>query len=289
MFQPRLPLCLALSLLLAGCITSATHFSREDVATRVAAPAWMVDRVISAPPFNLMAFERMHKRFTTANIYIEGDGEALAWMSPDPTPDYPVSLHLAAYDKAENVAWIARPCQYTGLSDGSDCDDKMWTQGMYAPEVFDAYNKAIDDVIVHYDIRGINLIAFDGGAPVAAELIRRRSDILSLRTVAGKMSKVAIVPQLANIPQRHFIGGQDDEVIPQELHDYMQALGPTSCLHYSFIQENEHEDGWAEKWPQLLAEPLDCAPAPVPEFHVEDLAPKHYYTPRDTSFKDFPK
>lgn len=274
---------------LAGCITSATHFSRENVAMRLATPAWMVDRIIPAGQFHLMAWERMHERFKPADIYIEGDGEALSWMSPDATPDYPVGLHLAAYDKAENVAFIAQPCQYTGMSNGEDCPESLYAENRYSPAVIEAYNKALDNIIAQYNIRGINLITYGGSGAIAAELLKTRSDIITWRSVADKLDKVAVDPKLATVPQHHFIGGQDETVMPPELHNYLQAVGPSACVHHSFIQENEHEDGWAEKWPELLKEPIECPPPPAPEFDFEEVLPKRIYTPRDTSFKDPPK
>ena len=269
-----------LGLLLAGCGTS-TIAMREEVAQRIAAPSWMVERQIPAAPFALTAYERMHERFAPADIYIEGDG--LAWMtknrkSLNPTPKNPVGLHLASRDKAENVVWLARPCQFSGLLDDSTaCDDAYWTNKRFAPEVISAYNAALDDIKKRYDIEGFNLIGFSGGGAIAALLAAQRVDVLSLRTVAGNLDHHAhsnyhnvsvlegslnppdFAEKLTTMPQVHFIGGQDEVVPPAVLHSYLQALGPSNCVQYQFIHEAAHEEGWVQKWPEFLQMTPACS------------------------------
>ncbi|GJL85090.1 MAG: peptidase [Micavibrio sp.] len=250
---------LGLSILtLSGCLLQ-NHYMRHEVAHRVGHAAWMLDREIPAAPFSLTAYERIHERGGTANLYIEGDG-SLERGSQDPSPKNPVALHLASKDKADNVIYIARPCQYSGLLDGSDrCPVEEWQGRLYAPEVTRSYNTAMNEIKKRYNISGFNLIGFDGGAAIAAELAGQRSDILSLRTVAGKLDKIRNPGSLDDVPQRHFIGGQDEEVPPSVLHSYMKSvIGPTKCADYTFIQEAAHMEGWVSKWPELLREPVTC-------------------------------
>ncbi|MCF8495252.1 MAG: alpha/beta hydrolase [Alphaproteobacteria bacterium] len=284
---PFLLLPLLSFFLTAACGTEGGPPMREDVAKRLASPAWMVERQIEADLFSLTAYERIHQGFAPADIYIEGDG--LAWLSKtrkslDPTPKNPVALHLATRDKAENVIYLARPCQYTKLNDPTTpCDDSYWTGKRFAPEVLAAYNKALDDIRDRYDIRGFNLIGFSGGGTVAALLAAERNDVLTLRTVAGNLDHhahsayhgVSVMNESLNppdyaerlraIPQIHFIGGQDKIVPPVILHSYLQALGPTSCAQYEMIQEAAHEEGWVEKWPELLTHAPLCKTPPSEE------------------------
>ena len=247
----------------------------ENVAANIAGPVYMIEREIPAGPFSLTAFERMHERNAPADIYIEGDGKA--WLSRteislNPTPHNPVALRLASRDKAENVAYLARPCQYSGMLDKNKaCDEAYWTNKRFAPEVLKAYNDALDEMKRHYGIQGYNLIGFSGGGAVAAILAAQREDVLSLRTVAGNLDhrahsayhNVAVLegslnppdfaPRLRAMPQVHFIGGQDPIMPPAILESYLQALGPTNCVQYKMIQEAEHDKGWADKWPELLS------------------------------------
>lgn len=281
-----LALVLAVATSLTTACTPVFMESRDVVADRLARPAFMVERVIPVGPFALTAWERIHQEGTTANIYIEGDG--LAWLTPtrrslDPTPSNPIALNLAALDKAKNVAWLARPCQYTGMADGSVCDYKYWTGSRLAPEVISAYHEALDNIKRKYNITGFNLAGYSGGAGIAALVAADRDDILSLRTIAGNMdtetftnyhnvspmsgslNPLTVAPELKGLPQHHFIGGNDDVVPPAIFHSWSQASGETDCVKYTFITENEHEDGWAEKWPKLLTIPVECkGPAAEP-------------------------
>lgn len=259
-----LPLALLPVLFLGACVMQS-QYMRKDVASRVAHPAWMAERPIKASPFLLTAFERMHERQAPADIYIGGEGHIWGLTGKEtrnPTPINPVALHLASKDLAQNVAYIARPCQYSGMLDTSaDCDPAYDgpTEKQFAPEVLAAYNTALDDIKSRYDITDFNLIGFSGGGTIAALLAAERKDISSLRTVAAPLgSAEKVAPALKNIPQHHFIGGQDVIVQPAALHSYLQALGETGCVDYTFIQEAEHEKGWVDKWPEFLAKTPAC-------------------------------
>jgi dienelactone hydrolase len=291
-----------LALGLAACETSPLTM-RQEVATRLASPAWMIKRQIPAGLFALTAYERMHTRFAPADVYIEGDGTA--WlskkrMSRNPTPKNPVALHLATRDKADNVAYLARPCQYSGMLDPeANCGEEYWTGKRYSPEVLAAYNAALDEMKMRYDISSFNLVGFSGGGTIAALLAAQRDDILSIRTVAGNLDHKAhsayhevsslegslnppeFAAKLATMPQYHFIGGQDEVVPPAVLHSYLQSLGPTSCVNYKFIQEAEHEEGWVDKWPELLALQPACAGPAQEVVEFEEFVPEPIITPRD--------
>jgi len=282
----------ALALSVTACDTVSqtivkTPASRYATAKRLASPAWMVERQIHTDPFNLTAFERMHKRGAPANVYIEGDG--LAWMSRqsislDPTPVNPTGLHLASFDKSENVAYLARPCQYTKMSSGKPCSSAYWTGRRFSPEVIRATSEALDNMKKRYGITSFNLIGFSGGGTLAAILAAERTDVDSLRSVAGNMdhkahSRVHDVSYLDGsknppdyartlqaVPQVHFIGGQDEIVPPAVLHSYLDALPTKRCVTTQMIQEAEHNKGWTDKWPQLLK--------------IEPSCRKSSYTPR---------
>ena len=297
-----------LALLTATALASCTKpYFREEVATRIAAPAWMVERQIAAGPFALTAFERMHERYAPANVYIEGDG--VAWLSKkrpsmDPTPKNPVALHLASRDKAENVVYLARPCQFSKMVDPNQaCDQAYWTGKRYAPEIVASYNEALDEIRRRYNIEGFNLIGFSGGGTLAALLAAEREDVLSFRTVAGNLDHRAhsdyhevsylsgslnppeFAAKLARVPQNHFIGGQDEIVPPTVLHSYLQAVGESNCIQYQFIQEAEHEKGWVDKWPELLKIPAECR-GPIEDLNLEFIdLPEPIYSPRETPSK----
>lgn len=267
------------ALALSGCLLQ-THAMRNEVADRVAHPAWMVGREIPAAPFSLKAYERIHDRGGTANLYIEGDGR-LEYESDNPTPKNPVALHLASKDNSKNLIYIARPCQYSGMIEKADkCDPAQWRERRYAPEVARAYGAAMDEIKRRYNISAFNVVGFDGGAAVAADLAATRSDILSLRTVAGRLDRIGNPRVLSDLPQRHFIGGQDEDMPAAVLHAYMEKISPTSCAEYSFIQEASHMEGWVSKWPELLKEPVACE-GPDRDFDALELLPEPVKTTRE--------
>ncbi|MCB1563672.1 MAG: hypothetical protein KDJ75_08875 [Alphaproteobacteria bacterium] len=284
-----------LALALGGCLTTELPAYRLELAKRIATPAWMIKREIPAGPFALTAFERIHKRGGVANVYIEGDGDMWETRSAwniNPTPQNPVALHLASKDSAENVIYLARPCQYSGMLDeGQTCDPAIWKQARYGRAAVDSMSAALDELSRRYSFRGYHLIGYSGGAALAGILAAERKDVLSLRTVAGVMdpdaqskliedtpplsaslTPVSDAVRLANIPQYHFIGGQDRYVPPGVLHSYLQALPPTRCAQVKMIQEAEHDVGWVDKWPELLEKTPEChAPVALPAF--EDFVP----------------
>lgn len=263
---------------LTGCYFD-TQEMRLETAKRIAMPSFMIHREIRAEPFFLTAYERVHKEHAPATIYIEGDG--VAWVSRsrpslDPTPRNPVALHLASRDLGPNVIYLARPCQYSGLTVDAPCDAKYWTSDRFSPEVMHAMNDALDNIKKKYDITEFNLVGFSGGGAVAALLTEERDDVATLRTVAGnldhvklnEMHEVSQMPnslnpadnaaKIANIPQHHFIGEWDDVVTPAIFDSFRAAAGPSSCIRSSMVKRVDHETGWVNIWPTLLKAPLDC-------------------------------
>lgn len=263
------------ALILTSC--GSKPYLREEAANRLASPVWMIERDINTGPFDLRAFERMHERRAPATVYIEGDGFAKADSNvKNPTPRNPVALHLATRDLSDNVAYIARPCQYTSLSEKARaCNPSYWREKRFAPEVVQAYNTALDDIRRRYDIEGFNLVGFDGGAAIAVLLAAQRGDVLTLRTVAGNLdtatyaslhqlphlqgaNPVSVASRLSNMPQSHFIGGQD-MIIPKALvENYMREAGNGPCLRVRTIPQAGHEDGWVSQWPELLKDMPRC-------------------------------
>jgi pimeloyl-ACP methyl ester carboxylesterase len=254
---------------------------REVTAERVARPAFMVERFTDTGGMHFALWERMHERGQPANVYIEGDGDPTYInrdVTVEPTPENPVALHLASRDLAKNVVHIARPCHYMESPDPEKCDPKFWSTRRFSPEVFKAYNDILDDIRARYDITEFNVIGYDGGANIAAVLASQRSDIVSLRTVAGNLNPdmvyakppqaldadnlkaIDVAKQLSRLPQHHFVGAGDELVPAGVYHSYMQAMGPSECVHYTFVPDADHERGWVERWPEFLKSTLSCPP-----------------------------
>lgn len=251
----------------------------------------MVERQVEAGPYMLTAYERMHERQSTGTLYIEGDGQAYLGTNKsvlgkdvfDPTPVNPVALHLASKDPAANLAYIARPCQYSGLTDrDAACGLENWGAAAYSEQTLAAYNEALNKIKSRYDLTAIHLIGYDSGATLAALLAAGRHDILSLRTVAGNFDTDVLAPHAANLralPQRHFIGGQDTVTPPANLYAYLQLLKGSECADYTFIQEAEHEKGWVDKWAELLKQDIPRCTVTTPPAFVPIEKPEPIYYP----------
>lgn len=244
---------LPLIFLLAGC----GHVSEEidtTSASRIARPAFMVERSIATSSYVLPAWERMHMRGEVANIYI-GEGGS--------TPSHALGLHIATRDQSNNVAWLGQPCQFT---EEEDCDIDTPVD----PKVRVAYNDALDDIKARYGVMDFNLVGYDSGAAIAAYLAATRSDVISLRTIAGTLDMAQeIAPALRKMPQQHFIAAGDEDVPPAIYHNFRQAIGESACVRYALIQDADHRKGWVEAWPKLLKVMPACGtektmPAPVP-------------------------
>lgn len=267
---------------LAACKTPGDVWSYE-AADRLSAPADMLKRQVTAEPYMITVFEKVHKKGSVANVYFETDGD-LSYMgentiNKDTTPSYPLGLHLASRDNADNVISVARPCQYSGMEGkrpGTQCNKDVWSNGRYSIETMNAMNKALDKIKERYDFTGYNIVGVDGGAAVAVLLAAKRKDVISLRTVAGildtdryeanhkrkpltnSLNPKDFAKDVANIPQHHFLGNWDQDVTPDIYQSFHDAMGPSSCIRYSLVADVDHWKGWANRWNSLLTQPLNC-------------------------------
>lgn len=290
-----------LSALLVGAAFAGScampGYYRDQTAMRIASAAWMVKREIPVGSYNLVAFERMHERGQDVTIYIEGDGYADTLQDTvlfDATPTNPVALHLATKDHATNLAYLARPCQYTEdftprpEQPLNSCGEEFWTAAKYRSDVLDGYNAAIDDMKQRYGVQGIHLVGYGSGATIVETLAVQRKDIKTVRTVAGLFDMNILGPELdalRYVPQHHFAGANDQKAPPAELHKYLQAIGESECIDYTLIQEAEHDKGWVDKWPKLLKEHVPvCEKPAMPEF-IPIEKPETFFTPRNTDVK----
>lgn len=273
----RLPALGALLLgMVAGCAGPA---ERWETARHVAGGGDLGYRPIRTGRFTLAAWLRAGDPGAPIDLYIEGDG--LAWLdrdrpSPDPTPTDPIALRLAARDPSPNVAYLARPCQYTIEADREVCRPLYWTNGRFDDAVIEALDRAVGTLRREMGGGRLNLVGYSGGGALALLVAARRADVASIRTVAGLLDHRAwtglqgispldvsrnpadVAARLADVPQLHFVGERDD-VVPAAVAASYQGRGPADgCSHVRLVRGAGHEEGWAERWPQLLAIPVGC-------------------------------
>jgi dienelactone hydrolase len=191
-----------------------------------------------------------------------------------------VAVRLAAQDGSANVIYLGRPCQFSkGLREGKEgkaCPEKYWTTHRFAPEIIAAYKAALDNIKAYHDVTGFHIVGYGGGGTIAALLAVERSDILTLRTVAGNLdpktsawtrniteptgslNPINYASKLVNMPQRHFIGKLDQVIAPAVYNSYAQALGNSPCLSVTMVDQADHQLGWVEQWNKLKDLPAVC-------------------------------
>jgi dienelactone hydrolase len=258
----------------SGCLLGDARMH----AQRLAESAGLTPELIQTESFELTSFGRVLEPHQPVHIYIEGDGRA--WDSKDtpaldPTPRRALALQLAARDPAPNVVYLARPCQFTVRD--PRCEVAYWTGRRYAREVVAAMDSAVSRYAARAPGQPLQLIGYSGGGALAVLIAAHRTDVASIRTVAGnldldeftRMHGVSPMRQslnpmdearnVARIAQLHFSGGQDTVVPPSVARRFATAVGG-SCVRTQVVPGMKHEGPWADVWPTLLSESVDCGP-----------------------------
>ena len=272
----------ALFVVLLALTACAGVEDRRDDALQLARRAGLNAEIVQSGAFELQTFHRLGRSSGDApsrplRVYIEGDG--FAWInryriSPDPTPRNPVALKLAAADGASAVLYVARPCQFVGVDRDPDCTEKYWTSHRFAPEVIDSTSAVIDRAKKVAGVTAVELIGFSGGGAVAVLVAARRSDVASIRTVAGNLDHVTlhrrknvspltgslnaadVAAKVSAIPQIHFVGADDDIIGAYVAESYRRRAAASNCIAIQTISGASHTGGWVDIWPKLVASPL---------------------------------
>lgn len=261
--------------LLAGCV----ELDRNAHAETLAATGRLQREQVRTDHFVLTAFVRIERPDRPLTIYIEGDG--LAWLSRtepslDPTPRQATGLALAAVDPAPNVVYLARPCQFTPMALNPLCGVPYWTSKRFAPEVVASIEQAVAYFAARVPGQAINLVGYSGGAALAVMVAAQRTDIASIRTVAGnlddefvnRLHQVSAMPQSENaadfaarvaaIPQIHF-SGADDTVVPPAVARRFTVTTGQRCARVQVVPQISHDGDWSRLWPALLAIAPSCS------------------------------
>ncbi|WP_408458556.1 alpha/beta hydrolase family protein [Paraburkholderia fungorum] len=273
------PAAVCLALWLAGCATLDPNAHADALANT----AGLRREAVRTDRFVLTAFTRITRPDRPLAVYIEGDG--LAWLSRsqpslDPTPHEATGLGLAAADPQPNVAYLARPCQFTPMAANPDCGIPYWTGKRFAPEVVHSLDQALDRFAARVPGQRIDLVGYSGGGALAVLIAARRSDIGTIRTVAGnldtafvnRLHDVSPMPDSANpidvaarvaaIPQIHFSGSADTVVPPAVAQRFVAAAGGL-CAQTRSMPNVAHEGDWVRLWPMLRRSVPTCAEEPA--------------------------
>lgn len=141
---------------------------------------------------------------------------------------------LAAQDVTSNVFYLARP--------GKSLDNASIA----------ALSQALDNMRATYNVYGFNLTGYGTGGAAAALLAASRSDVLSLRTVAGRLEPArGVASRLVALPQNHFIAAGE-----RGTDGYITDAARPDCLSATVVEGLGPEKTWAAVWPGLLEQPL---------------------------------
>jgi len=266
-------------MLLISLVTSCATLDRNAHADALAAPAGLQREQVDTDGFVLTAFARISQPEAPLDLYIEGDG--LAWLSRsepslDPTPREAMGLALAAADPAPNVVYLARPCQFTPMVMNPRCAIPYWTAKRFAPEVVASMHQGVSGYAARVPGQRINLVGYSGGAALVVLIAARRTDVASIRTVAGnlddefvnRLHDVSPMPESKNafdfaarvaaIPQIHFSGADDTVVPPVVAQRFVGATGGR-CARAVTVPGLAHASDWSSRWPALLALAPACS------------------------------
>jgi len=166
---------------------------------------------------------------TPIYVFVEGDGHAFranGRPSSDPTPRGTFVRSLAMHTDADNVVYMARPCQFIM---SSACTRHDWTDGRFSPAVVDGMADAISRVATTHPVV---LVGYSGGAMVSGLVIVHHPAINVRRwiTIAGVLNHAAWTAHfddsalnksldmtaLPNVAQTHYVA-ENDTVVPPEL------------------------------------------------------------------------
>ena len=269
----RISVCIVSIVFISGCVTLSPFAVRQDAADKIAALNGFEKSYIKTDHFILASYHRFKDPNKPLHIYIEGDGAA--WithtrLSDNPTPRNPLVLELAALDPADNVAYLARPGQYSSFGK-PDCDPSYWSNRRFSEEVITSMNQATDYLCRKSGSRKVSLIGYSGGAAIAIIVASRRNDIIELRTIAGNLDCEAVnryhkvtslegslnpidfASSIAKIPQRNFVGSKD-RIIPSFIAaSFVEKSGSKNKERITIVKGATHTTGWREKWPKLLS------------------------------------
>jgi len=109
---------------------------------------------------------------------------------------------------------------------------------------------------------------------VAVLVAAQRSDVASIRTVAGNLDHVTlhrrkevspltgslnaadVAAQVSAIPQIHYVGAEDDIIGAYVAESYRRRAGTSNCIAIQIISGASHTGGWDDMWSSLVASPL---------------------------------
>ena len=249
-----------------GCITRSPHL--VDLKKQGFHPFHIVHDGFH---IEMLVKKKGMNRFLT--VYIEGDG--FAWknryvVSKDPTPKKSIALSLATVDPGLKIAYLSRPCMYSGIDDRKCQNSIYWTSHRYSMEVVNVMDHALNRLKTYTETDKIELIGYSGGGTIAVLLAAFRNDIVKMTTIAanldhtlwtrlhgvtplyGSLNAADYAEKVQHIPQVHFVGNRDAIVNGEIVRAYGGRMSDRSKTKITVMNEYTHSCCWEKHWVELL-------------------------------------
>lgn len=253
-------------LAISGCTTPV-------LIAEVAGTSTLTPAIVGNGIFQIQSLQPKEGHFAKLRVYIEGDGRA--WItssqpSADPTPLSAMLINMATADPTP-AAYLARPCQFV---DNLNCRPTVWTDQRFSRAAINSMSSALDALKQRFAVEQFELVGYSGGAAVALILAGERDDVFQLQTIAGNVDPVAWVQakqlsplsgsldplayraKLRLIPQRHFVGSDDEVIAPTLVRGYARKV-QAQCLEIVEVRASHH-DGYASAWAAFSQQPISC-------------------------------
>jgi len=249
-------------------VTSCSSLEqRSKLAFTIANQAGFSSVLYQQSGYSIQSFEkRSSSNSSFISIYIEGDGRS--WIdrntiSSNPTPTMPLALELAALDQSLNVIYLARPCQY--VTD-QKCSSKVWTSHQFSEQVLQSYMDVLDKIKKQAPTSQFDLVGYSGGATITLLLGANRSDIRSIRTIAGNLNHTQLsevtkttpltgsipaktfILKTKHIPQTHYYTEQDQVITALIYKRYKNLFKDNNCIKIERVEGTDHYSGWQSFW-----------------------------------------
>jgi len=227
--------------------------SRQEKISKLAAEKKFVSKIFHGKNFDIFTLQKIENQSGELKIYIEGDGFAYVDESTpalDPTPRSNFLINLLLQDKAKNILYVARVCQFVK---NQKCEEKYWTSERFSKEAV----AAIQEVVSGFSNFEHHLIGYSGGAAIINHLDHRKTK--KITTIAGNLDLQAFTAlhkiseleeekinyqKLSEISQLHLVGEFDDVVPAQVFEAYKNKLPNQNKVQMKVIKNATHEKGW---------------------------------------------
>ena len=114
----------------------------------------------------------------------------------------------------------------------------------------------------------MHLVGYSGGGAVAVLVAARRSDVASLRTLAGyldhktlnrvkkvtplygSLNPMGIAQSIKDVPQIHFSGSKDQIIPSWVASNFSKVADNPNCVETRIVGAT-HKTGWIELWKKI--------------------------------------